>query len=166
MPTGGFSFFTQDFATELINAINPFTKSDPYTSVQCVAILMHIDSGVIDSKPVFVQQTDKLRITANANVDLNTEKIDVNFQMTPQKGLGLSITSLVNPYVKLTGTLGKPSLVLDAESVLIGGGVAVATAGLSILAKGVRDRFFSGKDPCGKAVAEADEKQEARDTLQ
>ena len=85
--------------------------------------------------------------------------------MTPQKGLGLSITSLVNPYVRLTGTMGKPSLVLDAESVLIEGGVAVATAGLSILAKGVKDRFFSGKDPCGTAVAEFDEKQEARDTL-
>jgi len=165
VPVGGFSFFTQDFATELMNTINPFTKSDPYTNVQCVAILVHIDNGVIDSKPVFVQQTDKLRVTANAIVDLNSERIDVDFQMTPQKGLGLSISNLVNPYVKLTGTLGKPSLVLDAESVLIEGGVAVATAGLSILAKGVKDRFFSGKDPCGTAVADSDEKQAARDTL-
>ncbi len=165
VPSGALSFFTQDFVTELANAINPFTKTDPYTNVQCVAILMHIDSGVIDSKPVFVQQTDKLRVIANANIDLNTEKINVDFQMTPQKGLGLSISGLVNPYVKLTGTLGKPSLVLDAESVLIGGSVAVATAGLSLLAKGVKDRFFSGKDPCGKAVAESDEKQAARDTL-
>ena len=165
VPIGGFTFLTQDFATELINTINPFTKSDPYTNVQCAAILLHIDNGVIDSKPVFVQQTDKLRITANAIVDLNTEKINVDFQMTPQKGLGLSISNLVNPYVKLTGTLGKPSLVLDAESVLIEGGVAVATAGLSILAKSVKNRFFSGKDPCGKAIADAEEKQAARDTL-
>ena len=165
VPSGSLSFFTQDFVTELANAINPFTKSDPYTNVQCTAILLHIDNGVIDSKPVFVQQTDKLRITANAIVDLNTEKINVDFQMTPQKGLGLSISNLVNPYVKLTGTMGKPSLVLDAESVLIEGGVAVATAGLSILAKSVKDRFFSGKDPCGKAIADADEKQAARDTL-
>ncbi len=165
VPSGSLSFFTQDFATELINAINPFTKSEPFTRVDCAVILLHFDEGVVEGKPVFVQQTDKLRITANANVDLTTEKIEVDFKMTPQKGLGLSITSLVNPYVKLTGTLGKPSLVLDAESVLIEGGVAVATAGLSILAKGVKDRFFSGKDPCGKAVAEFDEKQEARDTL-
>jgi len=165
VPSGSLSFFTQDFVTELANAINPFTKSDPYTNVQCTVILMHIDSGVIDSKPVFVQQTDKLRIIANANIDLNSEKILVDFKITPRKGLGLSISNLVNPYVKLTGTLGKPSLVLDAESVIIEGGVAVATAGLSILAKGLKDRFFSGKDPCGKALADADEKQAARDTL-
>ena len=165
VPSGSLSFFTQDFVTEIASAINPFAKSDPYTKVQCAVILMHIDSGVINGKPVFVQQTDKLRIIANANVDLNSEKIVVDFKMTPQKGLGLSISSLVNPYVKLTGTLGKPSLVLDAESVIIEGGVAVATAGLSILAKGLKDRFFSGKDPCGKAIAEADGIQEARGTL-
>ena len=52
----------------------------------------------------------------------------------PQKGLGLSVTDLVNPYVKLSGTLAKPSLTLDPEGVLLEGGTAVATAGISILA--------------------------------
>jgi len=58
--------------------------------------------------------------------------------------------------------LGKPSLVLDPESVVIEGSVAVATMGLSILAKGLKDRFFSAKDPCGNALAAADEQNEAR----
>jgi len=58
--------------------------------------------------------------------------------------------------------LGKPSLVMNSESVLIEGGVAVATGGLSILAKSFKDRFLSEKDPCGKALAEADAKYEAR----
>ena len=76
--------------------------------------------------------------------------------MTPQKGLGLSISGLVNPYIKLTGTLGNPALVVDPESILVEGSVAVATAGISILAKSFKDRFLSGKDPCGKALAEAE----------
>ena len=162
VPSGSFSIFTQDFVTELVNNINPFTKTDPYTNVECAVVLLHFDDGVIESYPAFVQQTDKLRIFANTRIDLKDETLDADFKITPRKGLGLSLSNLVNPYIKLTGTLGKPSLVLDPESVVIEGSVAVATMGLSILAKGLKDRFFSAKDPCGKALSAADEQNEAR----
>ena len=162
VPSGSLSLFTQDFATELINAVNPFTKSEPFTRVDCAVILLHFDEGVVEGRPAIVQQTDKLRIFANTRIDLKTEKIDADFKMTPRKGLGISLSGLVNPYIKLTGTLGSPSLVVDPESVFIEGGVAVATAGLSILAKSFKDRFLSEKDPCGKALAESDEKYRVR----
>jgi len=109
-----------------------------------------------------VQQTDKLRIFANANIDLKTEKLDANFKIVPRKGLGISLSGLVNPYIKVTGTLGKPALVIDPEGALIEGSLAVATAGLSILAKSFKNRFLSDKDPCGTALADADEKIEMR----
>jgi len=156
VPNTAFTFFARDFITELANTINPFTKSDPYTNVTCTVVLLQLDDGVLNGSPAFVRQTEKLRIMANARVDLKTEKLDADFKMTPQKGLGLSISGLVNPYIKLTGTLGKPALVVDPESILIEGSVAVATAGISILAKSFKDRFLSGKDPCGKALAEAE----------
>ena len=162
VPSGSLSFLTQDFVTELVSTINPFTKSDPYTNVDCAVILFHFDDGVVEGQPAIVQQTDKLRIFANVNVDLKTEKLDADFKMTPRKGLGISLSGLVNPYIKLTGTLASPSLVLNPESVFIEGGVAVATGGLSILAKSFKDRFLSDKDPCGKALAESDEKYKAR----
>jgi hypothetical protein len=130
--------------------------------VECAVILLHIDDGVVDGAPAFVQQTDKLRIFANARIDLKTEKINADFKMTPRKGIGISLSGLVNPYIKLTGTLGKPALVLDPESVFIEGGVAVATAGLSILAKSFKDRFLSDKDPCGTALAKSDERYKER----
>ena len=158
VPTGSHALFTQDFATEVISAINPFTRSDPYTNVDCTVVLLHFDRGVVEGSPAVVRQTDKLRIFANTRIDLKDEILDADFKIVPQKGLGLSISNLVNPYIKLTGTMGKPSLVVDPESVLIEGGVAVATAGLSILAKSFRDRFLSEKDPCGKALAEDDKK--------
>ena len=162
VPAGGLSFFTRDFVTELIGTINPFTKSDPYTNVECAVVLLHLDDGAVEGLPALVQQTDKLRIFANVKIDLKDEKLDADFKMTPRKGIGISLSNLVNPYIKLTGTLGKPSLVIDPESVFIEGGVAVATVGLSILAKSLKDRFFSEKDPCGKALAASDEKYEAR----
>ena len=153
---GSFTMFTQDFITEVINAVNPFAKQDPYTNVVCSAMLLRMKDGTVSGKPAFVQQTEKLRIFANTKIDLKTEKIEADFKMIPQKGLGLSVSNLVNPYIKVTGTLAKPSLILDPESILIEGGVAVATAGLSLLAKGLKDRYLSEKDPCGKAVEEFD----------
>jgi len=155
---GSLSFLSKDFVSELISTVNPFTKSDPYTNIECSAVLLHFDHGVLQSDPVFVQQTDKLRIFANANIDFKTEKLDANFKIIPRKGLGISLSGLVNPYIKVTGTLGKPALVIDPEGALIEGSLAVATAGLSILAKGLKNRFLSDKDPCGTALADADKK--------
>jgi len=157
VPSGAFALFSQDFVTAVFDAVNPFAKTDPYTNVDCAAVLVRFENGVVRGKPVLVQQTEKLRLFANTEIDLKTEKLNADFKMVPQKGLGISVSGLVNPYINVTGTLANPSLVLDPESVLIEGGVAVATAGLSIVAKGIKGRFFSGKDPCGKAVTEFDE---------
>ena len=49
-------------------------------------------------------------------------------------------------------------LTVDPEGTLIQGGAAIATGGLSILAKGFKDRFFSNKDPCGQAMLDADKR--------
>jgi AsmA protein len=159
---GGLDIFTQDFIAQVVRTINPFTQTDPYTNVDCSAVLLLFSDGVVSGSPAFVQQTDKLRIFANLEIDLKTEKLDAHISTTPQKGLGISVSNLINPYVKLTGTLAKPALALDAQSVVVEGGVAVATAGLSILAKSFKNRYLSEKDPCGKAVAEAEEFLEAQ----
>jgi hypothetical protein len=76
----------------------------------------------------------------------------------PTKGLGISFSDLINPYTMISGTLTNPSLTLDPEGVLVEGGAAVATGGISIVARRFKDRFLSAKDACGKAVAEVDEK--------
>jgi hypothetical protein len=61
----------------------------------------------------------------------------------------------------VSGTLANPVLSLDPESALIQGGAAVATGGISILAKGFIDRYLSSKDPCGDAYKNADESMQA-----
>jgi len=155
---GSMSMLTSDFLTQVMNTVNPFIAEDHYVNLKCVAVLAAVENGQLSGKPGLVVQSEKLNIFANTKVDLKTEKLDVTFNTVPQKGLGISLSNLVNPYVKVNGTLGNPTLSLDPEGALIQGGAAVATAGLSILAKGFADRFLSSKDPCGKAVSDADEK--------
>jgi len=90
-------------------------------------------------------------------VDLKTERINADFNTVPQKGLGISLSNIVTPYVGVSGTLASPSLGFNPSGTLIEGGAAVATGGLSILAKSFADRFLSSRDPCGKAISDADE---------
>ena len=104
-----------------------------------------------------VLQSDRLNIFADATVDLKTETVNADFNTVPQQGLGLNLSDLVTPYVRVSGTLANPSLGFNPTGTLVEGGAAVATGGLSILAKSLADRFLASKDPCGEAIAEADE---------
>ena len=53
------------------------------------------------------------------------------------------------------GLLANPRIGVDPKGVLFSGGAAFATAGISIIAKGVWDRMFRAEDPCAVAAAEA-----------
>jgi len=44
--------------------------------------------------------------------------------------------------------------VMDPAGTLASGGLAVATMGISVLAKGMTDRLLSSTDPCGDAHKE------------
>jgi hypothetical protein len=152
--------FTQDFLSQILNTVNPFAKTEPYTQLKCAAILIKATNGTIEGQPALVVQTDKLNIFANANVDLKSEKIDVALNTVPQTGLGISLSDLVTPYTKVGGTLANPTLALDAEGAILQGGAAVATAGISFLAMRFKDRYLSAKDACGKAVGDTNEEFE------
>ncbi len=154
--TNALAFFTNDFLTEVVTTVNPFVKSDPYTHYECIVVLLRFEDGIVEGHPAAVFQSNRLRIFADATIDLKSEKLNASIRTVPTKGLGLSFSDLINPYTMVSGTLASPSLTLDPEGALIEGGTAVATGGLSILAKRFSDRYLKAKDACGKAVADAD----------
>ena len=62
---------------------------------------------------------------------------------------------MFNPYVQLVGTLAAPRLAVDEAGVLITGGAAVATGGLSLLARGLWDRLSKAGDACTQVSKQA-----------
>ena len=108
------------------------------------------ESGVVTIFPV-IYHTEKLTILSEGNVDLNTEKIDLAFNTKPRKGIGLNAGTLINPLIKVGGRLTAPAVQMDAAGGIKSGGLAVATLGISVLAKSFSDRFLSSQDPCGEA---------------
>ncbi len=155
---GGFRLLTNDFIEQLLETVNPFTARDPYTKLKCAVVLAGIENGRVVGEPFLVSSSERLNVYANADIDLRRERLDVTFNTVPQRGLGLSVSSLINPYVKLTGTLAAPLLLLDPEQTIIEGTATVVTGGLNIIARTFRDRYLSGKDPCGEAHLQNDER--------
>jgi hypothetical protein len=147
--------FFGDFSSELLSTINPFVTREPYTEISCFAAFTEIIDGVAKIKPGAVMQTDKLNMFAIGQVDLNTERIALRFETTARSGIGVSVSDFVNPFVGVSGTLAKPGLGVDPGNAMFEGAFAYATIGLSLVGKGLFNRWFSASDPCAKFAKEA-----------
>ena len=103
--------------------------------------------GEVTGNPAFVLTSKQLNIFAKAKVDLKSESINASFRTVPQKGLGLSLSSVINPFVGIGGSLAKPALTLNPKSTLLTGGAALATGGLSFIASSFCRALFGGQRP-------------------
>ena len=99
--------------------------------LNCIVLPIEIVDGVLSSAPNAFASTDQARLTSVSAVNLQTEKIDMNIRATPQKSHKISSGEIFNPYIKIVGTLASPRLAIDQTGVLVSGGAAVATGGLS-----------------------------------
>jgi len=152
VPNSRLTAFYGDFLQQIVTAVNPFAKEDPYTEIVCQVLLADIGDGTVVFEPGIVMQTDKMNIMSTGTINLETEKIDLNFKTASRGKIGISAGEFINPYIKVAGTLAEPRLTLDPKGTLVSGGAAVVTMGLSILAKTAWDRAFRAKDPCGEAL--------------
>ncbi len=155
-------FLFGNFFSELLSAVNPFVKEDPYTQLECMVVLLDIADGMIMVDPGLIAQTDKMVIAAKGQMNLVNEKLDIGFKTQPRSRVGISAGEFINPYLKVGGTLADPKLTLDPTGTLVTGGAAVATAGLSLIATAVWDRVFRAEDPCAAALEEVQKDKSKR----
>ena len=140
-----------DMLNEILDTINPFSKADTETRIDCVVFPIEINNGRLGVNPEALVLTDKIRIVSDASINLRTEKLEMTFRTTPRKGLTISAGEILNPFVMVVGTLAAPRLAVDAKGSLISGGAAVATGGLSVLARATWERLVRSKNPCDTA---------------
>jgi hypothetical protein len=147
---------------EILNTINPFRATDPYTEVECFIVPLSVVDGQVSGAPNIFASTDKIRMAAQGSLDLKTEKIKVNVRTTPRRIVSFSAGELINPYLQIVGTLTSPRLAVDEAGVLITGGAAVATGGLSLLARGLWERLSKAGDACKQVSEQAFKELEGR----
>ncbi|RPH95366.1 MAG: hypothetical protein EHM68_12750, partial [Lysobacterales bacterium] len=155
----GLQVLFSDFLTELLHLLNPFAEKTPYTQLDCAVAAADIVDGQMTVSPV-VFNTREIAIFSQGTIDLRTEKLDLSFNTKPRQGLGLSTGVLINPFIKVGGRLAEPAIELDPKGAAVSGGTAVATVGLSLLARSLADRFLSSKDPCGDARKEIEKRDQ------
>ena len=144
-----------DLLDEVFSTINPFYTSDTHTQFDCVVVPLRFAGGTVTGQPNAFIRTDKMRIATKSRMDLETERIDLAVRTSPRRGIGISAGELLNPFVRITGTLARPRLAVDEQGVLITGGAAVATGGLSLVARGLWDRLTRSSDACAVTAEEA-----------
>ena len=143
-----------DILAQIFSALNPFAKSEKYTSWNCTVVRLDVTDGVGVLEPMLAQ-ADKLLIQGKGEIDLRTEELDIEFNTKPRSGVGLTADMFVTPFVKIGGTLAKPGVGLNASGTVLSGGAAVLTGGVSLLVQGVTDRMTGERDQCARALEEA-----------
>jgi hypothetical protein len=131
----------------LLDALNPFRKTSTHTNVECAIGLATLKGGKTVVKPL-AGRTDKLTIVGEGKVDFGTENIEMTWAVKPRTGIGISASSVANPYVKLGGTLSSPQIEMKPLEAAASTGAAVATMGLTILLKGFYDRITAEQNVC------------------
>lgn len=151
-----------DMLNEILATINPFAKTDTESIIECIVLPVDVKDGNLSMSPAALIRTDKVSILTNASINLKSEKIELSFRTTPRKGLTISAGEIFNPFVMVVGTLAAPRLAIDAKGSLITGGAAVATGGLSILARATWDRLSRSQKPCESTARQGLESLQGR----
>lgn len=153
---------TESFLAQTLTTVLPMVKTDASdVRIECAVLGIQAQQGVLALDPGFVLRTRRVDLSARGEIDLNDEALAIRFDNQARKGLGISAASLVNPYVQITGTLRRPSLGIDVASSALAGTAAVASGGLTVLAKPLYGRFLRRGSPCDTA-AERWAKRESR----
>ena len=144
-----------DMLDEMLTTINPFRTTDPYTTLSCIVLPLEVVNGVVSGAPSTLISTDKVNMALTSVIDLKSEGLELNIRTVPRKGISISAGELLNPYIKIIGTLAAPRMAVDEKGVLLTGGAAVATGGLTLLATAVWDRLRRSQDRCAKISEQA-----------
>jgi len=142
-----------DFLTNVLTTLNPFVTSQEFTQMECLVLNSSLENGKIKLEPGFVMRTGKLNMFVYGSANLATETLDLSLATQATKGIGLSAASITNPYFKVGGPFTSPALQLDPASAAVAASVATATAGLSLLIRGVFDRLMGAQNPCPRFLS-------------
>jgi uncharacterized protein involved in outer membrane biogenesis len=151
----GVGLLTTSLLLEIFRTLIPFTKEEPVTQLQCGLVVADAKDGVLTTDAMLLQ-TKRLLITSSGHLNLHDESLDFVFGTKPREGLGISIAGILNPYMKVAGTLSHWNLTLNPEGAAISGGAAAATGGLSVLAGALWNRIKNFGDPCGRELKKRD----------
>jgi len=144
---------------EIFALVMPKSDTKDDLDLRCAAAILEIKNGMVKTNPAVSFITSDITMVSKGTLNLKTEEMKLNFTATPNNALKISASELFNPYILVGGTLSEPAVGLDPAKVLLHGGAAIGTAGISILAKGVIDRMSTTIPLCEDMLKEVQQKK-------
>jgi uncharacterized protein involved in outer membrane biogenesis len=132
------------------------TGSKKEDGIRCGIAAFGVDSGKATAQPL-VFDTDTVDVTGSGGFDFNTEDVDLQLKGKSKKFDPLHVHAPID----IHGTLAKPSIGLDAKSLLAQGGVAAALAVVATPVAAVAafiDPGLAKNQDCAKLLSSAPEK--------
>ena len=148
-----FELIGSDLVLNLLNKLNPFSKKDQTTKLECAVVNLNIEKGKIDIDKSLALRTSKLTMVADGYVDLSSEKIKLSLTPKARQGVGVDVSSLVK-FIALGGTLNEPTPIVTASGLVKSAvvvGAAVSTGGVSLLAASAAEKTVAKVDVCKRA---------------
>ena len=114
--------------TDFLLKLNPFRDEARVTSVECLAIDIPVDNGIVDDEHFFEMMTDVVNVKAAAQIDFARESIYAAFM--PEARRGVTLSSLATgDVVLIEGDLSAPEIEvmkghLLEKGVSLGGAIA------------------------------------------
>jgi len=136
-----------DLLSSVLRALNPLAETEEFANLECTVIDVSVENGVATVNEL-AAQLEKLKIIGSGKVNLDTEQLDLAMSTKTREGFGVSIGGVVNSFLAIGGTLDEPAVSLDAAGSATTAGAAIATGGLSVLAKGLWDRLSGEANIC------------------
>ena len=128
--TGQIDWLVDGVVAELFKLLKIDTSKHNELNIECAVVNTQIKGGKAEFNKGIVFNSDKLQIMSSGNVNLVNDKIDFTISPTLNKLSSGNLTQALASFVRLGGSLQKPSLKLDktsAVSTVVG---TIATNGL------------------------------------
>jgi len=143
---------------EVLKLILPTSENSDALQITCAAGILKITDGRLETSPAIAVTTSRMAMVSKGSINLKTEKINLDFNATPNSTFKINTGELFNPYIVISGTLSNPKVGVDPTKALLHGGAAIGTAGVSILAKGLLDRLGDSEASCEDMLKQAPKK--------
>ncbi|MGB5834458.1 MAG: AsmA family protein, partial [Thiohalocapsa sp.] len=136
----------------LLDTINPASQWRPFQNLECAVLQFDVADGIATSTQGLALQTEALNVVGSGALNLRTDEIQLHFKTAKRKGFGINLLEIADKFIYITGTLREPEVAIDPGRLLIEGGAAWATGGLSLLYDQLFTRLTASSDPCATVI--------------
>ena len=147
-------FAGADLITKTFSMVNPLSKEEKVTVLECGIINFNIKNGLASADKQIAFETEKMTAVGSGTINLKNEELDLGLRPYPREGIGINAGKFTQ-VARLRGTLANPKIKADTVAALKAAastGAAVFTLGLSLVAEGAYDRTMADEHPCDTAL--------------